>query len=151
MPRRADNNPKTIDQIHAEIAAEDQQRAINIQNLPSLPPKNQGGGKRGGRGPPGYGGGMGGGEDGWTAVGRSSKNNAIDPARMKISRQSVDENIQLGPQLGRPSFGSWARGSSGGSGGRSASQELSDQRPPTPSNRYKLLHISFHPIFLVTL
>lgn len=79
--------------------------------------------------------GGGSGEDGWQAVTKSTyRSNIIDPQRMRLSKQNVDENIQLGPG-GRPGFGGWGRGSSGG--GKTSSQE--GERPPTPGNRFSAL------------
>ena len=67
-------------------------------------------------------------DDGWNTVGKATR--ALDPGRIKLTKQNVDENIQLGPG-GRPGFGAWGRGSSGG--GKSGSQE--NERPSTPGNR----------------
>ena len=67
-------------------------------------------------------------DDGWNTVGKTTRQ--LDPGRIKLTKQNVDDNIQLGPG-GRPGFGAWGRGSSGG--GKTASQE--NERPSTPGNR----------------
>jgi translation initiation factor 4G len=133
VPRRADNNPKTIDQIHKEVQMEDQMRAQFLANMPPAPRGGGGGNRRGGgrQGTPG--GQMG--EDGWQMTKSSYKSNNIDPQKMRLSKQTLDENsIQLGPG-GRPGFNSWGRGSSGG--GKTSSQE--GERPATPGNRFHAL------------
>lgn len=67
------------------------------------------------------------GDDGWTAVGRAPKS-IVDPARMKLTKQPMDENVQLGP--GGKGMSAWHRGSSGGL--KTLSQE-SDRPMPTPN------------------
>ena len=52
-------------------------------------------------------------------------------------QQNVDDNIQLGPG-GRPGFGGWGRGSSGG-GSKTPSQEGEKPQPSTPANRFSAL------------
>ncbi|KAI0210660.1 Eukaryotic translation initiation factor 4 gamma 1 [Lamellibrachia satsuma] len=64
----------------------------------------------------------------WTGVDRMSRN--IDPYRIKITKQNVDDNIQ--PGLGsRNGYGGWMHGSS--SRGKTPSQE--GEHSNTPSNR----------------
>ena len=71
-----------------------------------------------------------GGEDGWTlAAGSKTIRNTVDPTKFKLTKQTLDDNIQLCPGL-RPSFGDWKKGSSGGSS-RTSSQEAEK----APSNR----------------
>ena len=93
MPRREDNNPKTIDQIHREVQLEEQQRIqMRAEAPPPHPKRGSGGGGSRGRGPNSGGGGAGGpvqqplgGEDGWQPVGKASRN-ILDPSRMKLTK-----------------------------------------------------------------
>lgn len=131
-PRREDNNPKTIEQIHREAQHEEEQRQQHIARLQQEQkhlPQGRGSASRrsnvGQTAPVG--------EDGWHAV--STKSNRIDPGKMKLTKHMADDNIQLGPG-GRPgSYGAWGRGSSGG-GGKTSSQE-SEKSSNNPGNRYE--------------
>ncbi|XP_052211936.1 eukaryotic translation initiation factor 4 gamma 1-like isoform X2 [Dreissena polymorpha] len=142
IPRRVDNNPKTIDQIHKEVEKENQEKAFLSQQA-QMQNKSQGG--RGGRrGPPS--GQMGGqaGSDGWNMVGAQRTplkvDRSIDPSKMKISRQNVDDSIQLGPGGGAGRFAGWGRGSTGGTAGGRASMEKEKQQQNTaPANRFSAL------------
>ncbi|XP_052760532.1 eukaryotic translation initiation factor 4 gamma 1-like isoform X2 [Mya arenaria] len=140
IPRRSDNNPKTIDQIHKEVAQEKQEKALQSQQLQFQqksqprggrrgPPSGQMGGDRGGQG-----------NDGWNTVGNRtplrSVDRSIDPSRMKISKQNVDESIQLGPGGGAGRFAGWGRGSTGGTSGRASMEK---EKPSTPANRFSAL------------
>ncbi|XP_064599552.1 eukaryotic translation initiation factor 4 gamma 1-like isoform X2 [Liolophura sinensis] len=133
VPRRDENNPKTIDQIHKEVAQEAQEKAILIQQISSQPMHRGGRGGRGDRdrgGRPQGGGNMG--EDGWSTVGVRAARATIDPTKLKLSKpQHVDENIQLGPGT---RFASWGRGSSAGG---TKSQEA--DRSSNPGNRFSAL------------
>lgn len=57
IPRRDENNPKTIDQIHKEVQLEEQERALMLQQA-ALQQRSQGGSGGGG-------GGAGGNRRGW--------------------------------------------------------------------------------------
>ncbi|KAK3598299.1 hypothetical protein CHS0354_010275 [Potamilus streckersoni] len=130
VPRRDDNNPKTIDQIHREVAQEAQDRAIFVQTLPQAKPQ------KGNRGRPGQPSGpMGGGADGWNTVSRAPlrTDRTIDPSKLKLSKLGDSENIQLGPGGGAARLG-WFKGSTGG-GARSQEGE----RPNAPGNRFSAL------------
>ncbi|KAL3861767.1 hypothetical protein ACJMK2_007788 [Sinanodonta woodiana] len=130
VPRRDDNNPKTIDQIHREVAQEAQDRAIFVQTLPQAKPQ------KGSRGRPGQpSGSMGGGADGWNIVSRTPlrTDRSIDPTKLKLSKLGDSENIQLGPGGGAARLG-WFKGSTGG-GARSQKGE----RPNAPGNRFSAL------------
>lgn len=50
MPRRVDNNPKTIDQIHKEVEQEAQEKALLSQQAQQQQRANRGGGGGGGGG-----------------------------------------------------------------------------------------------------
>ncbi|XP_053379539.1 eukaryotic translation initiation factor 4 gamma 1-like [Mercenaria mercenaria] len=136
VPRRVDNNPKTIDQIHKEVAQEAQEKALLSQQN-QMQQRAQRGGRRGG--PPDQ---RGGGADGWnTVVGNrtplKSVDRSIDPSKMKLSKQNVDESaIQLGPGGGAGRFSGWGRGSTGGTTGRPSQEK---EKPNTPANRFSAL------------
>lgn len=69
-------------------------------------------------------------DSGWTTV---ASNKPVDMSRMKLTKQSVDENsLQLGPGF-RPGQ-SWGRGSTGGS-----KQPETDNKPPMYGNRFSAL------------
>lgn len=146
IPRRDENNPKTIDQIHKEVQLEEQERALMLQQA-ALQQRSQGGsgggggaggnrrGSRGQNNPPQSMMSM----DGWNTVGKSSVNvrQPIDPSRLKITKQNVDETtLQLGPGGGAGRFSGWQRGSTGG--GARTSQEA-EKPAGTPSNRFSAL------------
>ncbi|XP_052081892.1 eukaryotic translation initiation factor 4 gamma 1-like isoform X1 [Mytilus californianus] len=141
VPRRDESNPKTIEQIHKEAQQEAQEKQLLVQSLAVQSKSGGRGGGRGGGGPRlgGQSGSMGGGAtpDGWSTVAgppsRRGERQTIDPARLKLSRQNVDENIQLGPGGGAGRFAGWQRGSSGG--GARTSQEAEK----TPGNRFSAL------------
>ncbi|XP_078338114.1 eukaryotic translation initiation factor 4 gamma 1-like isoform X6 [Crassostrea virginica] len=139
IPRRDENNPKTLDQIHKEAQKEEQERQIFLQQATQQQKAQggRGGGARGSRGPPGSG--MGGGSDGWNTVGKPNirvDRQSIDPSRLKITKQNLDEsNIQLGPGGGTNRFSGWQRGSTGGGARNSVEQEKAN----TPSNRFSAL------------
>ncbi|XP_060075672.1 eukaryotic translation initiation factor 4 gamma 3-like isoform X2 [Ylistrum balloti] len=150
VPRRDENNPKTLDQIHKEAQREDQERQLLAQQAVAQQREQRGGGgsgsgsKGGGRRGPGSSqGGPPGGADGWATVGGrqppvriNAERQAIDPSRLKLSRQNVDESVQLGPGGGAGRFAGWQRGSTGG--GARASQEA-ERSSNTPSNRFSAL------------
>uniref|UniRef100_A0A670IDH3 Eukaryotic translation initiation factor 4 gamma 1 n=1 Tax=Podarcis muralis TaxID=64176 RepID=A0A670IDH3_PODMU len=109
VPRRGDQGPKTIDQIHKEAEMEEHREHIKVQQLMS-----KGSDKR--RGPPGpsSAGGWVVSDDGWNTVPISKGNRPIDTSRLtKITKPgSIDSNNQLFAPGGRLS---WGKGSSGGS------------------------------------
>lgn len=91
MPRRGDQGPKTIDQIHKEAEMEEHREQIKVQQ--QLQSKKDGGGGRmggnmGGRGPHTPGGGRAAQpqDEGWNTV-PISKNRPIDTTRLsKITK-----------------------------------------------------------------
>ncbi|WAR14177.1 IF4G1-like protein [Mya arenaria] len=128
IPLRSDNNHKTIDQIHNEVAQEKQEKALQSQHFQFQqksqprggrrgPPSGQMGGDRGGQG-----------NDGWNTVGNRtplrSVDCSIDPSRMNISK--------FGPGGGTGRFANWGRGSIGGTSGRGSMEK---EKPSTPANR----------------
>lgn len=108
MPRREDNKPKTIDQIHQEAVAEQQKTVamLRVQSTPAM--LDQRGRHR--QNP----------VDNW-----KSPVNAVDPSRIRVSRQPADDNIQLGPGSGRAGYSHWQ--CSGGAGSRTASTDRDQQ------------------------
>ncbi|KAK7945629.1 hypothetical protein WMY93_001357 [Mugilogobius chulae] len=138
VPRRADQGPKTIDQIHKEAELEEHREQIKVQQ--QLLSKKESGGRMsmGGRG---------GGrtsqpqDEGWNTV-PISKNRPIDTTRLsKITKPgALDFNNQLLAPGGKGMFGSWGKGSSGGSGTKPSSGEQDSNRPATSTlNRFSAL------------
>ncbi|XP_074654497.1 eukaryotic translation initiation factor 4 gamma 1-like isoform X3 [Tubulanus polymorphus] len=128
VPRRVDNAPKTIAEIHKEAAKESAEKSL-LSQMVVVPPamnlkKDNRRGSRSGMGQSQE-------SDGWKTVTVSTKI-PIDPNRMKLPKTTMDENFQLGPG-GRPGF-SWGRGSSGG-----GKQNQEPERPSTPGNRFSAL------------
>ncbi|CAH1774611.1 unnamed protein product [Owenia fusiformis] len=139
VPRREDNNPRTIDQIHKEVEREDAERAMLLQQFNHQ--QKQGGGQgnrnmRGGRGssqgqtPQKQA------DDGWNTVGAKTSRAPLDPSKLRLTKQKVDDNIQLGPGGGMSRFSGWGRGSSGGG---NAAKQQEPERPTTPANRFSAL------------
>ncbi|TFJ99122.1 acylamino-acid-releasing enzyme [Platysternon megacephalum] len=138
VPRRGDQGPKTIDQIHKEAEMEEHREHIKVQQLMSKQDKR--------RGPPGSSSGGGRGsqvaDDGWNTVPISKGNRPIDTSRItKITKPgSIDSNNQLFAPGGRLS---WGKGSSGGSGAKPADSASDATRPATSTlNRFSALQQS---------
>lgn len=131
-PRRAENNPKTIEQIHAEAAQEEKEKKIMLENAAAQqrtihhrPGGNNGGsrstqGQRGSVGPIDDG--------GWNTVASKQIRIPFDSNKLRLPKQQKIDNVQLGP-----GGGNWGRGSSGG--GLKGSQE--SER--SPGNRFSAL------------
>ncbi|XP_067659282.1 eukaryotic translation initiation factor 4 gamma 1-like [Haliotis asinina] len=138
-PRRGDDNPKTIDQIHKDAKREAvEQNMLTALHMANQQPQqhHQPRHNKPTRGRPGQGGGGSGGnmEEGWNTVSSKAIRNIdrnIDVSKLRIEK-NADENIQLGPAR---SFGGWGRGSSGG--GSRASKE--GDKPNAPGNRFSAL------------
>uniref|UniRef100_A0A3P8SDH7 Eukaryotic translation initiation factor 4 gamma, 1a n=1 Tax=Amphiprion percula TaxID=161767 RepID=A0A3P8SDH7_AMPPE len=144
VPRRGDQGPKTIDQIHKEAEMEEHREHIKVQQ--QLLSKKEGGGGGGGRGPHTPGGGRTSQpqDEGWNTV-PISKNRPIDTTRLsKITKPgALDFNNQLLAPGGKGMWGSWGKGSSGGSGAKPASGEQDSGRPATSTlNRFSALQQS---------
>ncbi|XP_054839267.1 eukaryotic translation initiation factor 4 gamma 1 isoform X2 [Eublepharis macularius] len=138
VPRRGDQGPKTIDQIHKEAEMEEHREHIKVQQLMSKQDKR--------RGPPGPS--SAGGrsnlisDDGWNTVPISKGNRPIDTSRLsKITKPgSIDSSNQLFAPGGRLS---WGKGSSGGSGSKPAEPTSDSNRPATSTlNRFSALQQS---------
>ncbi|XP_056148646.1 eukaryotic translation initiation factor 4 gamma 1a [Lampris incognitus] len=149
VPRRGDQGPKTIDQIHKEAEMEEHREQAKVQQQ-LLSKKEAGGrmgGSLGGRGPSMPGGGRGNQpqDEGWNTVPISTKNRPIDTSRLsKITKPgALDFNNQLLAPGGKGMWGSWGKGSSGGSGAKPASGEQDSGRPATSTlNRFSALQQS---------
>uniref|UniRef100_A0A3Q0SFM9 Eukaryotic translation initiation factor 4 gamma, 1a n=1 Tax=Amphilophus citrinellus TaxID=61819 RepID=A0A3Q0SFM9_AMPCI len=126
VPRRGDQGPKTIDQIHKEAEMEEHREQIKVQQQLMSKKESGGrmGGSMGGRGPHTPGGGRVSQpqDEGWNTV-PISKNRPIDTTRLsKITKPgAMDFNNQLLAPGGKGMWGSWGKGSSGGSGAKPAS------------------------------
>ncbi|KFQ61619.1 Eukaryotic translation initiation factor 4 gamma 1, partial [Pelecanus crispus] len=137
VPRRGDQGPKTIDQIHKEAEMEEHREHIKVQQLMSKDKR---------RGPPGPSSSSGRGslvaDDGWNTVPISKGTRPIDTSRLtKITKPgSIDSNNQLFAPGGRLS---WGKGSSGGSGAKPADAASDSGRPATSTlNRFSALQQS---------
>ncbi|XP_037533293.1 eukaryotic translation initiation factor 4 gamma 1 [Nematolebias whitei] len=145
VPRRGDQGPKTIDQIHKDAELEEHREQMKVQQ--ALISKKESSGGPGGR----MGGGAGGRggphtpgrgappqDEGWNTV-PISKNRPIDTSRLsKITKTPVlDFNNQLLAPGGKGTWGSWGKGSSGGSSAKPMDSE-SGSRPAT-LNRFSAL------------
>uniref|UniRef100_A0A8C7Z4E6 Eukaryotic translation initiation factor 4 gamma 1 n=1 Tax=Oryzias sinensis TaxID=183150 RepID=A0A8C7Z4E6_9TELE len=125
VPRRGDQGPKTIDQIHKEAELEMHREQMKVQQA-LISKKETPGGRMGGGGP-GRGGphtpgrGAPSQDEGWNTV-PISKNRPIDTSRLsKITKTPVlDFNNQLLAPGGKGSWGSWGKGSSGGTSSKPA-------------------------------
>uniref|UniRef100_A0A8C0Y5Z6 Eukaryotic translation initiation factor 4 gamma, 1a n=1 Tax=Cyprinus carpio carpio TaxID=630221 RepID=A0A8C0Y5Z6_CYPCA len=123
VPRRGDQGPKTIDQIHKEAELEEHREQIKVQQqLLSKKDSSQG---RGGRGGPHSSGGRGSQtqDEGWNIVPITTKNRPIDTSRLSKITKPGDFNIQLLAPGGKGSWGSWGKGSSGGTGAKSTGDQ----------------------------
>uniref|UniRef100_A0A665V903 Eukaryotic translation initiation factor 4 gamma 1-like n=1 Tax=Echeneis naucrates TaxID=173247 RepID=A0A665V903_ECHNA len=107
VPRRGDQGPKTIDQIHKEAEMEEHREQIKVQQQ-LMSKKESGGGRMGG----------------WNTV-PISKNRPIDTTRLsKITKVRVfNQKKKSLRNLGKGTWGSWGKGSSGGTGAKPASGE----------------------------
>nr|XP_040026889.1 eukaryotic translation initiation factor 4 gamma 1a isoform X4 [Gasterosteus aculeatus aculeatus] len=151
VPRRGDQGPKTIDQIHKEAEMEEHREHIKVQQQLLNKKEGGGGGGRmggnmGGRGSHSQGGGRNSQpqDEGWNTV-PISKNRPIDTTRLsKITKPgSLDFNNQLLAPGGKGMWGSWGKGSSGGTGAKPASGEQESGRPATSTlNRFSALQQS---------
>uniref|UniRef100_A0A669B4E6 Eukaryotic translation initiation factor 4 gamma 1 n=1 Tax=Oreochromis niloticus TaxID=8128 RepID=A0A669B4E6_ORENI len=136
VPRRGDQGPKTIDQIHKEAELEEHREQMKVQQaLISKKESSR-------RGPHSPGRGASPQDDGWNTV-PISKNRPIDTSRLsKITKTPVlDFNNQLLAPGGKGTWGSWGKGSSGGTSAKPAdSGSETGSRPATSTlNRFSAL------------
>ncbi|XP_036391933.1 eukaryotic translation initiation factor 4 gamma 1-like isoform X3 [Megalops cyprinoides] len=144
VPRRGDQGPKTIDQIHKEAELEEHREQIKVQQQ-LLSKKDTRGSGSGGRGGPHPSGGRTNlpQDEGWNTVPISTKNRPIDTSRLsKITKPgALDFNNQLLAPGGKGTWGSWGKGSSGGSGSKPSGDAASESGRPATStlNRFSAL------------
>ncbi|KAM9299536.1 eukaryotic translation initiation factor 4 gamma 3 [Gastrophryne carolinensis] len=120
VSRRADQGPKTIEQIHKEAKIEEQEEQRKVQQLMTKEKRRPGVQRVE--------------EGGWNTVQGTKNNRVLDPSKfLKITKPTIDEKIQLVPKA-QP--GSWGKGSSGGA----KTAETESLRPGVPSlNRFSAL------------
>ncbi|XP_076838390.1 eukaryotic translation initiation factor 4 gamma 1a isoform X2 [Brachyhypopomus gauderio] len=144
VPRRGDQGPKTIDQIHKDAELEEHREQIKVQQqLLSKKDSSQGRGGRGGSHPSG-------GrttqpqDEGWNTVPITTKTRPIDTSRLsKITKPgAMDFNNQLLAPGGKGSWGSWGKGSSGGSGAKPSGEQESGRPATSTLNRFSALQQS---------
>ncbi|XP_048028553.1 eukaryotic translation initiation factor 4 gamma 3 isoform X2 [Megalobrama amblycephala] len=126
VSRRADQGPKTIEQIHKEAKLEEQeeQRKVHQQllskDIKRRPDQREQRSQR---------------EETWNTVPTTKNSRTIDPTKIpKISKPQIDEKIQLGPRAQN-----WIKGSSGGA--KASDSELTRSASGT-LNRYSALQSS---------
>ncbi|XP_061147126.1 eukaryotic translation initiation factor 4 gamma 3 isoform X3 [Syngnathus typhle] len=126
VSRRADQGPKTIEQIHKEAKIEEQEEQRKVhQQLLSKENKRRGDMReqREPRMPR---------EETWNTVPMTKNSRTIDPNKIpKISKPQMDEKIQLGPRAQV----TWVKGSSGGA--KASDSEL--LRSGSSLNHYSVL------------
>ncbi|XP_016103624.1 eukaryotic translation initiation factor 4 gamma 1a isoform X13 [Sinocyclocheilus grahami] len=145
VPRRGDQGPKTIDQIHKEAELEEHREHIKVQQqLLSKKDSSQG---RGGRGGPHSSGGRGSQtqDEGWNIVPITTKNRPIDTSRLSKITKPGDFNNQLLAPGGKGSWGSWGKGSSGGTGAKSTGDQEQGRPATSTLNRFSALQQSGPP------
>ncbi|CAI5641219.1 unnamed protein product [Oreochromis niloticus] len=145
VPRRGDQGPKTIDQIHKEAEMEEHREQMKVQQqlMSKKESRDRFTGNMGSRGPHTPGGGRTSQpqDEGWNTV-PISKNRPIDTTRLsKITKPgAMDFNNQLLAPGGKGMWGSWGKGSSGGTGAKPASGDQDSGRPGTSTlNRFSAL------------
>uniref|UniRef100_UPI00398F0702 eukaryotic translation initiation factor 4 gamma 1-like isoform X2 n=1 Tax=Pristiophorus japonicus TaxID=55135 RepID=UPI00398F0702 len=142
VPRRGDQGPKTLEQIHREAQIEEHQQQLKVQQqLLSKQDKRRGGAgsssSTGGRGSQGTD------EAGWNTVPIAKSSRPIDTSRLsKITKAgAMDYNNQVLAPAGR--LGGWVKGSSGGSGSKPNDAGVDSGRPATATlNRFSALQQS---------
>ncbi|KAJ6656846.1 hypothetical protein lerEdw1_003177 [Lerista edwardsae] len=120
ISRRADQGPKTIEQIHKEAKIEEQEEQRKVQQLMTKEKRRPGVQRVE--------------EGGWNTVQGAKNSRVLDPTKfLKITKPTIDEKIQLVPKA---QLGSWGKGSSGGA----KASEIDSLRPSATSlNRFSAL------------
>ncbi|XP_072330345.1 eukaryotic translation initiation factor 4 gamma 1-like isoform X3 [Scyliorhinus torazame] len=141
VPRRGDQGPKTLEQIHREAQIEEHQQHLRVQQqLLTKQDKRRGpagSSSTGGRGSQGID------EAGWNTVPIAKSSRPIDTSRLsKITKAgAMDYNNQVLAPAGR--LGGWVKGSSGGSGSKPNDTGVDSGRPTTATvNRFSALQQS---------
>ncbi|XP_053342378.1 eukaryotic translation initiation factor 4 gamma 1a isoform X1 [Clarias gariepinus] len=132
VPRRGDQGPKTIDQIHKEAELEEHREHAKVQQQ-LLSKKDSSRGRGGRMNQPQ--------DEGWNTVPISTKNRPIDTSRLsKITKPgALDFNNQLLAPGGKGSWGSWGKGSSGGSGAKTTTEQDAGRPATSTLNRFSAL------------
>ncbi|XP_065132120.1 eukaryotic translation initiation factor 4 gamma 1a [Paramisgurnus dabryanus] len=153
VPRRGDQGPKTIDQIHKEAEMEEHREHAKVQqqllskNDSSQGRRGRGGGGGGGGGPHSSGGrGSQTQDEGWNVVPITTKSRPIDTSRLSKITKPGDFNNQLLAPGGKGSWGSWGKGSSGGSGAKSTGEQDPGRPATSTLNRFSALQQSGHQV-----
>uniref|UniRef100_A0A4W3HUS9 Eukaryotic translation initiation factor 4 gamma 1 n=1 Tax=Callorhinchus milii TaxID=7868 RepID=A0A4W3HUS9_CALMI len=139
VPRRGDQGPKTLEQIHRDAQIEEHQNQLKVQQqLLTKQDKRRGtgGSSGGGRSNQGVD------EAGWNTVPIAKSSRPIDPSRLsKITKPgAIDYSNQLLAPGGRLS---WGKGSSGGSGSKPNDAGVDPGRAATATlNRFSALQQS---------
>ncbi|XP_029435031.1 eukaryotic translation initiation factor 4 gamma 3 isoform X2 [Rhinatrema bivittatum] len=120
VSRRADQGPKTIEQIHKEAKFEEQEEQRKVQQLITKEKRRPGVQRVD--------------DGGWNTVQGAKNNRVLDPSKfLKITKPTIDDKIQLVPKA---QLGSWGKGSSGGA----KASETDSLRPnATNLNRFSAL------------
>ncbi|KAM6173708.1 eukaryotic translation initiation factor 4 gamma 3 isoform 1-T1 [Erethizon dorsatum] len=136
VSRRADQGPKTIEQIHKEAKIEEQEEQRKVQQLMTKEKRRPGVQRVE--------------EGGWNTVQGPKNSRVLDPSKfLKITKPTIDEKIQLVPKA---QLGSWGKGSSGGAKAsetdalRSTTSSLnrfSALQPPVPSGSTSATPLEF--------
>ncbi|XP_060056817.1 eukaryotic translation initiation factor 4 gamma 3 isoform X6 [Erinaceus europaeus] len=137
ISRRADQGPKTIEQIHKEAKIEEQEEQRKVQQLMTKEKRRPGAARVD--------------EGGWNTVQGAKSSRVLDPSKfLKITKPTIDDRIQLVPKA-QP--GSWGKGSSGGAKAsepadalRSSASSLnrfSALQPPAPSGSSSSIPLEF--------
>ncbi|XP_022533176.2 eukaryotic translation initiation factor 4 gamma 3 isoform X3 [Astyanax mexicanus] len=123
VSRRADQGPKTIEQIHKEAKIEEQEEQRKVHQQLLSKDKRRPVLQR---------------EETWNTVPVPKNSRTIDPSKIpKISKPPMDDKIQLGPRAQL----NWMKGSSGGAGAKASESDV--LRPGASSlNRYSPLQPS---------
>ncbi|XP_062408062.1 eukaryotic translation initiation factor 4 gamma 1-like [Sardina pilchardus] len=146
VPRRGDQGPKTIEQIHKDAELEEAREQVKVQQQLLSKKDGRGGGPGGPRGGPHSHAPSGGRsanpapDEGWNTVPISTKNRSIDPTRLtKITKPgALDLNTTLLAPGGKGMWGSWGKGSSGGTGTK-PSDAAQDSARTSTVNRFSAL------------
>lgn len=126
VSRRADQGPKTIEQIHKEAKLEEQEEQRKVHQQLLSKDKRRPVVQR---------------EETWSTVPMTKNSRTIDPTKIpKISKPTIDEKIQLGPRAQL----NWMKGSSGGAGAKASESDISHPSA-TSLNRYSPLQPSGPP------
>ncbi|XP_076863790.1 eukaryotic translation initiation factor 4 gamma 3 isoform X3 [Brachyhypopomus gauderio] len=124
VSRRADQGPKTIEQIHQQAKLEEQEEQRKVQQRLLSKDNKRRAEQRDQRGVR---------EETWNTVPVTNSRRTIDPTKIpKISKPQIDEKIQLGPRAQI----NWVKGSSGGA--KASDSELS-RSSSSSLNRYSPL------------